>query len=148
MSSINPATGPIPKPQPKIKGGKKPKQAGTRYERVFTQKHGGRRIVGSGAFGVVDPMLKGDIAITIGDKDYLLESKSLNKINGRGEKTVTFPLSFIEKITEEAKTTGKIPGLIYHPKGSSDEYLFVKFAWFKELIEDYVRQIRELSDGN
>jgi hypothetical protein len=148
MTSIRGPEGPIDKPEPKLKGGKKPKQAGTRYERVFVQKHGGRRVVGSGAFGYVDPSLKGDIRITIGDRDYLLESKSLNKINGRGEKIVNFPLSFLEKITKEAETTGDIPGLIYHPKGSAEEYLFVKFEWFKELVEDYVRQIKELDDRN
>lgn len=147
MGSIRgPERGPILKPEPKIRGGKKPKEAGIRYERLFTQKHGGKRVIGSGAFGHVDPALKGDIAITIGDKDYLLESKSLNKISGRGEKIVNFPLSFLEKITLEADSMGRIPGLIYHPKGSTEEYLFVRFSWFKELVEDYVRQIKELED--
>jgi len=147
MTSIRGPEVPVPKPEPKIKGGKKPKQAGTRYERLFTTKHGGRRVVGSGAFGLVDPALKGDIRIRIGDRDYLLEAKSLNKINGRGEKIVNFPLSFLEKITLEAQTTGDIPGLVYHPRGSREEYLVVKFEFFKELIEDYVRQIKSLQEA-
>lgn len=144
MGSLRPATGPIPKPTPKKRGGKSPRDSGIGFERKFVKKHGYKRVVGSGAFGLQDPMLKGDVEARIGDKDYLLETKNLNKVDGRGEKTVTFPLSFLEKITKEAEAKGRIPGLIYHPKGSSKDYLFVEFDWFKELVEDYVRQIKEL----
>lgn len=144
MGSINPATGPIPKPESKKKGGKKPRESGIGYEHRFAKKHGGERVIGSGAFGFVDPTLKGDIRITIGDKDYLLETKSLHTLNTRGEKIVTFELRWLEKITKEAMSQGKIPGLIIHPKGASQEYLFVRFDWFKELIGDYMRQIKEL----
>lgn len=147
MGSIRgPERGPILKPEPKIRGGRKPKDAGKRYERAFAQKYDFKRVVGSGAFGVVDPTLQGDVGAIIGNLDMLLELKSLEKVDGRGEKIVNFPLSFLEKIALEAKSVGKIPGLIYHPKGSRDEYIVLDFAWFKDLVEDYVRQIKELED--
>lgn len=139
-------SGPILKPEPKIRGGKKPKDAGRRYERSFSQKHDYKRVVGSGAFGLVDPNLQGDVVATIGDMDFLLELKSLNKVNGRGEKIVNFPLAFLEKIDQEARSMNKIPGLIYHPKGSTQEYIVLRFDWFKEKIEDYMAQIEHLQD--
>ena len=138
--------GPILKPEPKIKGGKKPKDAGKRYERAFAQKNDFKRVVGSGAFGTVDPALQGDVGAKIGDLDMLLELKSLNKINGRGEKIVNFPLSFLEKIDQEARSMNKVPGLIYHPKGSTQEYIVLRFDWFKDKIEDYMAQIEHLQE--
>lgn len=146
MSSIRgPERGPILKPEPKIRGGKKPREAGRRYERAFAQKYGFKTVLGSGSFGKVDPSLQGDVVATFGGIDWLLEAKSLNKIDGRGEKIVNFPLSFIEKIALEAASMNKIPGLIYHPKGSSKEYIVLDFGWFLDLVEDYKRQIDELS---
>ena len=139
--------GPIQKPEPKIKGGKKPKDAGRRYERSFSQKYGYKRVVGSGAFGTVDPSLQGDVGAKVGDLDMLLELKSLNKIDGRGEKIVNFPLSFLEKIDQEARSMGKVPGLIYHPKGSTQEYIVLRFDWFKDKIEDYMAQIEYLQEA-
>lgn len=138
-------TGPILKPEPKIRGGRKPKDAGKRYERSFAQKFGYKRVVGSGAFGLVDPMLQGDVMAKIGRLDMLLELKSLTKVDSRGAKTINFPLSFLEKIELEAKSIGKVPGLLYHVKGSTQEYIILRFDWFKELVEDYERQIKELS---
>lgn len=137
--------GPIAKPEPRIRGGKKPKDAGKRYERSFAQKFGYKRVVGSGAFGVVDPMLQGDVMAKIGHLDMLLELKSLTKVDGRGQKIINFPLSFLEKIELEAKSIGKVPGLLYHVKGDTKEYIVLRFDWFKELVEDYERQIKELS---
>lgn len=147
MGSIRgPESGPIVKPEPKIKGGKKPREAGRRYERAFAQKYGFKTVLGSGAFGKVDPTLKGDVVAKVGPLDMLLEAKSLNKVDGRGAKIVNFPLSFLEKIEQEAQSMGKIPGLIYHPKGATQEYIVLRFDWFKELVEDYMRQIQELED--
>lgn len=146
MGSIRgPEIGPISKPEPKIRGGRKPKDAGRRYERAFAQKIGGKRVVGSGAFGVADPSLVGDVVAKVGRLDMLLELKSLFQLDGKGKRTVTFPLSWLEKIEKEATSVGKIPGFIYHPKGYPHEYIVLRFAWFKELIEDYERQIEELS---
>lgn len=139
-------TGPILKPEPKIRGGKKPKEAGRRYERALAQKYGFKTVLGSGAFGAVDPTLQGDVVAKIGDLDMLLELKSLNKIDGRGEKIVNFPLSFLEKIDQEARSMNKVPGLIYHPKGSTQEYIVLRFDWFKEKIEDYMAQIEYLQE--
>jgi len=138
--------GPILKPEPKIKGGRKPKDAGKRYERSFAQKYGYKRVVGSGAFGLVDPTLQGDVVAQIGPLDMLLELKSLTKVDGRGEKTVNFPLLFLEKIEQEAASIGKIPGLVYHVKGDTKEYIVLRFDWFKELVEDYERQLEELEE--
>lgn len=146
MSSIRGVEiGPILKPEPKIRGGKKPKDAGKRYERSFAQKYDYKRVVGSGAFGQVDANLQGDVTAKIGALDMLLELKSLNKVDGRGAKIINFPLSFLEKIELEAKSIGKIPGLVYHTKGSTQEYIVLRFDWFKQLVEDYDRQIKELS---
>lgn len=139
--------GPILKPLPKIKGGRKPKDTGRRYERSFAQKYGGKRVVGSGAFGVVDPGLVGDVVQTVGDLDMLLELKSLNRLDGRGEKTITFPVAWLEKIDREATSVGKVPGFVYHVKGSPQEYIVLRFDWFKELIEEYVRQISEWEEN-
>lgn len=138
-------TGPILKPEPKIRGGKKPKDAGKRYERSFAQRYEFKRVVGSGAFGLVDPMLQGDVVAKVGTLDMLLELKSLTKVDGRGAKIINFPLSFLEKIEQEARSIGKVPGLVYHVKGSTQEYIVLRFDWFKELVEDYERQIKELS---
>lgn len=153
MVSINPANGPIPKPKKKPKvspkpmnrGGKKPKEAGRRYEKSFADKYSFKRQVGSGAFGVADPMLLGDVTGSIGSKDFLFELKSWDKVSGRGEKTVSFPVALLEKISKEASLLGKAPCFIYHVKGASDEWAVVRFDWLYDLINDYERQIEELS---
>lgn len=154
MVSINPADGPIPKPAKKVKnprplgrGGRKPKEAGRRYEKAFADKYGFQRQVGSGAFGVVDPLLLGDVKGEIGSRKLLLECKSWEKVSGRGEKVVSFPAALLDKIAKEAELLGRSPVFIYHIKNSTDEWAVVKFSWLYELIEDYERQIEELSNG-
>lgn len=153
MVSINPANGPIPKPPKKVKvagvrrGGKKPKEAGRRYEKSFADRYGFHRQVGSGAFGVSDPMLVGDVKGEIGTKKLLFECKSWDKVSGRGEKIVSFPIALLTKISKEAELLGRAPVFIYHPKNSTDEWAVVSFKWLYDLIRDYERQIEELSNA-
>lgn len=146
-------TGPILKPTPKPKkaptglarGGKKPKEAGRRYERHFADKYDMHRQVGSGAFGVVDPSLVGDITGEIGRLKLLFEAKSWHQVDGRGEKIVTFPVSLLDKISKEAVSIGRIPLFVYHPKGSSDEWAVVKYSWLHDVLKEQEDMIAQLT---
>lgn len=149
MPSIRgPEIGTIAKPEPKPRGGKKPKDAGRRYERQFSHKYGFQRVVGSGAFGGVDPLLKGDVKGQIGSLKLLFELKSLNKLDSKGAKTVTFPVSWLDKIDTEAQAEGRFPIFAYHVKGETREWAVIRMDKLIELINDYERQIEELSSGN
>lgn len=146
---------PIPKPTPKPKkapvglrrGGRKPKDAGRRYEHSFANKHGYKRIVGSGAFGALDPMLLGDVSGEIGRVKFLAELKSYNRVDGRGSKVISFPVSILEKIKNEAILVNRVPLLIYHVKGATNEWAILDFDDLKSLIEGYEQEIERLSDG-
>lgn len=144
---------PAPKPKPKVKkpkpsfqrGGRKPKDAGRRYEASFAKKYAMTRVVGSGAFGAVDPTLHGDVSGAIGRKQYLIETKSYDRVDGRGEKIVTFPVAFLDKISKEAQVMGKIPLFIYHVKNSSEEWAVVRFDWLYETLSALETEIAELT---
>lgn len=146
---------PVPKPKkqpkkarvPMARGGRKPKEAGRRYEKSFADRYGYRRQVGSGAFGTVDPMLLGDVVGEIGRLKMLFETKSWDRVDGRGKKVVTFPVSLLEKISKEAQLLQRAPVFIYHVKGASDEWAVVKWDWFHNLLTDLFREIEELSGG-
>jgi hypothetical protein len=152
-TAINPARGPILKPLKKIKekkplkrGGAKPKEAGRRFEREFADRHDMRRVVGSGAFGQIDPMLQGDIVGEIGRLRLLMEAKSWNKVDGQGQKTVTFPLNLMDKIKKEAESLGREPILIFHPKNTNVELAIVPYSWLHNLISRWESEIKTLSD--
>lgn len=149
MVALNP--GPVPKPQKRIKepsrglqrGGKKPKEAGRRYEqRVRDKFHEPplvivKRQVGSGAFGKVDPMLLADLLIDIGRLKLAAEVKSWATVDGRGEKTITVPASVLYKLDLEAKTMNRDPIGIFHMKNSEEEWCFIRMSWFVEKLKDY-----------
>jgi hypothetical protein len=125
------------------RGGKKPKEAGRRYEKSFADRYGYRRQVGSGAFGGVDPTLLGDVVGEIGRLKFLFETKSWDKVDGRGEKVVTFPVALLHKIAKEAELLQKIPIFVYHVKGASDEWAVVKWDWFHNLLTGLMQEIAE-----
>jgi hypothetical protein len=150
---------PINKPPKKIKkpyaglkrtplkrGGKKPKEAGRRYEKSFADKYGYRRQVGSGAFGSADPTLLGDVVGEIGRLRLLFELKSWDKVDGRGEKVVSFPSSLLDKISAEADLLGRLPIFIYHIKGASDEWAVVKYEWLHDTLTSLMKTIEEMED--
>lgn len=150
--ALNPATGPIPKPRKKVKksyqglsrGGKKPREAGRRYEKSFAEKYGYRRQVGSGAFAGVDPSLSGDVVGEIGRLKFLFELKSWDRVDGRGEKVVTFSVSLLDKIQKEAELLGKLPIFVYHVKGSSDEWAVVKYDWLHDTLTMLLQENADL----
>jgi hypothetical protein len=127
------------------RGGKKPREAGRRYEKAFADKFQMRRQVGSGAFGGADPMLHGDVIGEIGRLKLLIEAKSWNKVDGRGEKVVSFSVSLLDKISREADLLGRLPIFVYHVKGSSDEWAVVRFDWLYETIKALELEVEELT---
>ena len=140
-------TGPILKPPPKIKGGRKPKDAGRRFERQIASKYGGQRVVGSGAFGPVDPALVGDVRLTVGTLKFLSEAKKrAPKINMKGEKSITLSVDMLDKIEREALIGGEIDILIFGVKGRSTEWAVIKWDKLHEILSDQERQIQELDE--
>lgn len=154
MVSINPASGPIEKPRKKPKkaptglrrGGRKPKEAGKRYERSFADKYDFRRQVGSGAFGVSDPMLVGDVVGEIGRLRMLFEAKSWEKFDARGEKVVTFQKDLLEKISREAQILGREPIFLYHYKGDTEEWAVVRYDWLHDLVKRWEEEILRMAE--
>jgi hypothetical protein len=133
------------------RGGRKPKDSGRRQEREFANKYEEfTRVVGSGAFGNFDPMLKGDLKGIIGRKPFLLEMKSWATVNALGEKTINIPLSVLDKVRIEGETEGRYAGVVFHPKGTS-RYIAI-FDWddfyaiFKEQ-EEYILRLEVELDG-
>lgn len=147
--------GPIRKPTPKKKkprkalgsGGRKPKEAGRRYEKSFAEKYGHRTQLGSGAFGAVDPSLVGDVLGEIGRLKLAFETKSWDKVDGKGEKVVSFHKSLLDKIEREAELLGRAPIFIYHIKNDTNEWAVVKYSWLQSLIEQWERDIQAFIDG-
>ncbi len=138
--------GPILKPPPKIKGGKKPKDAGRRFERQIASKYGGQRVVGSGAFGPVDPALVGDVRIPVGHLKLLAEAKKrAPKINMRGEKSITLSVDMLDKIEREARIGGEVDILIFGVKGRTTEWAVIQWDKLYAMLQDYERQIDALS---
>jgi hypothetical protein len=128
------------------RGGRKPKAAGGRYEHAFAKKFGFRRVVGSGAFGHVDPTLKGDVLGEIGRLKLAFETKSWEQYDGRGKKTVSFSVALLDKIAAEAKILGREPIFVYHVKGASNEWAVLEYQWLHDLITRYEKEIMELLD--
>lgn len=131
---------------PMARGGRKPKEAGRRYERDFSNKYGFQRQVGSGAFGKLDPMLVGDVAGAIGKLKFLFELKSLEQYNGRGERTVSFPKAWLDKINLEAKSVGRLPVFIYHLKGAPEEWAVIRYDVLYAILTELEEQIAALEE--
>lgn len=139
--------GPILKPPPKIKGGKKPKDSGRRFERQIASKYGGQRVVGSGAFGPVDPMLVGDVRITVGTLKFLTEAKKrAPKVTMKGEKSITLSVDMLDKIERESLIGGEEPLLIFGVKGRSSEWAVMRWDRLHWILAEQERQINELED--
>jgi len=150
---------PVPKPSktPKkskagglARGGKKPKEAGRRFEARVVEKYNDpplvkvKRQVGSGAFGKTDPMLLADLLIDIGRLKLAAEVKSWDKVNAKGEKTITVPAAVLYKLDAEAKVLGRDPVGILHMKGDSEEWCFIRMSWFVEKLKEYESTIINL----
>lgn len=152
MASIRPSNGPIPKPRkrekstpkPMSRGGRKPKEAGRAYESRFAKKYDYHRQVGSGAFASEDPTLAGDVVADIGTLKLLIETKSWDKIDGRGEKTVTFPVALLDKISAEARLLMREPIFLYHVKGASNEWAVIEYEWLHDLVTHWESTILAL----
>ena len=165
MVALNPATGPLTKPVKAEKapykglprGGRKSKDSGRSYEQRFVRKYDQpdgpldakgkplihyHRVPGSGAFVT----LPGDVLAELVTLNLAFELKSWNKVNGRGEKTVTFSSSLLDKIDEEAKQLNRVPLFVYHVKGESEEWAVVRYSWLHEKLRDYELQIRSLME--
>ena len=139
--------GPILKPPPKPKGGRKPKDSGRRFEKQIADKYGGQRVVGSGAFGPVDPMLVGDVRLTVGTLKFLTEAKKrAPKINMRGEKSITLSTDMLDKIEREALIGGEEPILIFGVKGRSSEWVIMRWDRLHWILSEQERQINELEN--
>lgn len=164
MVALNP--GATAKPEKRAKperkgmlrsGGRKPKEAGRRYESRFVHKYDEpdgptdqkgkplisfRRVPGSGAFVT----LPGDVLSELVSLNLVFELKSWDKLNARGEKTVTFPTSFLYKIDEEAKQLNRVPMFIYHTKGDEEEWAVIRYSWLHAKLREYELAIRDLTE--
>lgn len=159
--------GSLPHPRKQLKqpaaglrrGGSKPHEAGRRAEHHFAKRYdapdgptneNGRPLVhfrrqpGSGAF----VGLKGDVLGDLVKLRILFEVKSWNKVNARGEKTVTFPFSFLEKLDDEAKQLDRIPIFIWHQKQSEEEWAVIRYSWLHEKLREYEMAIYQLEMQN
>lgn len=111
----------------KQRGGKAPRKAGIKQEANFRDKYEGfQRVVGSGAFGNFDPLLRGDLKGAIGRKKFLLEMKAYSTVNAKGEKTINIPLNVLDKIRLEAdyETPPRHAGVIFHPM-NTNRWIFI-----------------------
>lgn len=129
------------------RGGRKPKKAGVRQEREFANTYEGfERVIMSGAAGVYDPLLKGDIRGIIGRNKFLLEMKAWLSVDGKGEKTINVPLSVLDKVRKEGETEGRYSGVVFHPK-NTNRYIAI-FDWddFYKLLTEQEEYINRLED--
>ena len=83
---------PVPKPEStKKRGGKSPKDKGSRVERLVAKELGTQRTVGSGAFKQSNKNLTGDMDVRDNEgKEFIkLEVKYSGTINTKGERSYT-----------------------------------------------------------
>lgn len=102
------------------------------------------RQVGSGAFGGIDPTLKGDVTGDIGKLLLLFEAKSWLQVDGRGARQVSFSIGLLDKLEQEALSLGRFPFFIYHPKGAGFELFFGRYDRLHQLLKDQARYIAQL----
>ena len=108
----------VPKPEPKKKGGKSPRAAGNRVERIVADKLGEKRNVGSGAFKNTNKNLTGDIDVRDTEgKDFIkLEVKMSGAVNAKGEKSYTLTEPVLLQCEQEAHAQGELAALAIHYK--------------------------------
>ena len=160
MVALNPYDGPNWKPERRVKapstglqrGGRKPKEAGRRFEQRVKDKYHDpplvvvKRQVGSGAFGKTDPMLLADLLIDIGRLRLAAEAKSWDKVDAQGRKTITVPASVLYKLDQEAKLLNRDPIGIFHMKYDPEEWVFVRMSWFVEKLKEWEGTIIALEE--
>jgi hypothetical protein len=87
----------------------------------------------------------------IGRLKLAFENKSWEQYNGKGEKTVSFPVALLDKIAKEAELLAREPIFIYHVKGASTEWAVVNYEWLHNLItqwENDILALMEEASGN
>ena len=122
------------------KGGKSPRRAGDRVERMIATETGGQRNPGSGAFKGTNKNLEGDVDIPDADGRPLvkLEVKMREPaVTTQVEKTIAFPISVLDQMVKEAETANEIGGLWIHVKGRplEDGYLVMSARHWLRFLE-------------
>jgi hypothetical protein len=132
-------------------GGKKSKNSGRNFEYMTedffnTDISKARRIIGSGAFGVIsrEPRLLGDVHIKfdILNKPILAEAKW-----GYGGPTqITLKREWVEKIIQQSEVAGKYPALIFKFKGARGKSAkMIAFDWetFIEIMRTLTKKFED-----
>ena len=89
--------------------------------------------------------MQGDLKGQIGDKRFLLEMKAWATVNAAGEKTITVPLSVLDKILKEAETENRFGGLIFVPKGTTRNIAIFEWDDFYFILKDQEDHIARLT---
>lgn len=113
-----PASNVVEKNQ-KTRGGKSPRQAGNRVEKIVAKSVGGDRVPGSGSIKNTNHNLKGDIEIkdTVGRQFMKLEVKMSGAVTSKGEKTFPLTKKIVEQAKREAEEVQEIAAVVIHFKG-------------------------------
>lgn len=130
----------VPKPEGKKKGGKSPRKAGDRVERIVADTLGEKRTVGSGAFKNTNKNLTGDIEVRDAEgKEYMkLEVKMTGQINTKGERSYTLTMPVLEQMEKEAHDAHELGALVIYFKGGK-KYVVMPFDDWHILLEDAKR---------
>lgn len=136
------------------RGGKAPRKAGIKQEGNFVSIYNEpeddnvsfRRVIASGAFGAIDPTLRGDIKGEVYRKRFLLEMKAWATINAAGQKTINVPLSVLDKIRQEAdyEIPPRHAGVIFHPMNSNRWVAIFDWQDFFEVLMEQETYIDKL----
>ena len=105
---------PVPKPEPgkKKKGGKSPKQIGSRVERQVMNHYGGERTPGSGAFKHGSRNLTGDGELKLKEgKAIKFEIKYCGTLNSKGEKVFPMNIKVVKQMIAEAEAANQLGAL-------------------------------------
>lgn len=95
-----------------------------------------RRQVRSGAIW----FMPGDVADTV----VLVECKERSSVTAKGEKSITIPKSWLDKLDDEARFAGKYPTFAFRYKNDDTIYSINRF----EVLEDMVTEIKFLRMEN
>lgn len=129
---------PVPKPtSEKKRGGKSPKEKGTRLEREIAKKFGGERTPMSGAAKYSNRNLTGDVEIPDADGKPLIkiEAKYSGSINANGEKCYSLTQKVLKQMTQEAIEAHELGALYFRFKNDVQGYAILTHEHFHELVE-------------
>jgi hypothetical protein len=136
------------------RGGKAPRKAGIKQESNFVNRYNDpedenvtfKRVIASGAFGGIDPTLRGDIKGEVYRKRFLLESKAWATVNAAGEKTVHIPLSVLDKIRKEAdfEIPPRHAGVVFHPMNTNRWIAIFDWDDFYTILREQEEYIAKL----